>query len=111
LDFGKYLKQHNNGHNTRFIRAAGTRMAGQAITMIRFLRLKNALLSAINLPEFTKLKVRKPFIFWLTHFWLKLTFFCCSGSLQTIEKWEVVGRHESGSQSNISLLATSPVGR
>lgn len=55
--FQKYSKTHNNGRNIGLIRAAGTRMAGQAITMMRFLRLKNALLSTINSPEFMKLKV------------------------------------------------------
>jgi Protein of unknown function (DUF 659) len=55
--FQKYSKSHNNGRNIGLIRAAGTRMAGQAITMMRFLRLKNALLSTINSPEFIKLKV------------------------------------------------------
>jgi hypothetical protein len=57
--FQKYSKQHNNGHNIGLIRAAGTWMAGQAITIIRFLQLKNALISTINSPEFIKLKVRR----------------------------------------------------
>jgi Protein of unknown function (DUF 659) len=57
--FQKYSKQHNNGRNIGLIRAAGTRMAGQAIVMIRFLRLKNAIISTINSAEFIKTKVSK----------------------------------------------------
>lgn len=72
--FQKYSKTHNNGRNIGLIRAAGTRMAGQAITMMRFLRLKNALLSCINSPEFLKLKVR-------TITSIKMTLIRCSNKL------------------------------
>jgi hypothetical protein len=55
--FQKYSKTHNNGRNICLIRAAGTQMAGSAIALMRFLRMKNSLVSAINSPEFIKLKV------------------------------------------------------
>ena len=39
------------------MRAAGTRMAGAAIVMMRFMRLRNALISTVASAEFKKLKV------------------------------------------------------
>lgn len=55
--FQKYAKKHNNGKNIGLMRAAGTRMAGAAIVLIRFIRLRPALVSTVTSPEFRKLKV------------------------------------------------------
>lgn len=55
--FQKYSKRMNGGNNIGLIRAAGTRMAGVAIAMQRFLRLKEALNKTVTSSEFTKLKV------------------------------------------------------
>ena len=59
--FQKHSKLHNGGKNIGLMRAAGTRMAGNAIVMMRFIRLRNALVSTVTSPEFIKLKVRFPF--------------------------------------------------
>ncbi len=55
--FQKYLKRHNNGKNIGLMRAAGTRMAGAAIVLMRFIRLRPALISTVTSPEFIKIKV------------------------------------------------------
>ena len=57
--FQKYSKRHNNGKNIGLMRAAGTRMAGAAIVLMRFVRLRPALVSTVTSPEFVKLKVRR----------------------------------------------------
>jgi hypothetical protein len=57
--FQKYSKRHNEGRNIGLMRAAGTRMAGAAIVLIRFIRLRDALISTVTSPEFLKLKVSK----------------------------------------------------
>ena len=61
--FQKYSKLHNGGKNIGLIRASGTRMAGNAIVMMRFIRLRNALISTVTSAEFLKLKVRYSFSF------------------------------------------------
>jgi hypothetical protein len=55
--FQKYSRRHNGGKNIGLMRAAGTRMARAAIVLMRFLRLKSALISTVTSPEFMKLKV------------------------------------------------------
>jgi Protein of unknown function (DUF 659) len=55
--FQKYSKRHNEGKNIGLIRAADTRMGGQAIVMQRFLRLRNALISTVTSHEFLAIKV------------------------------------------------------
>lgn len=55
--FHKYSKQHNEGKSIGLIRAAGTRMAGNIIVLLRLMRLKPALINTITSSEFTKLKV------------------------------------------------------
>jgi hypothetical protein len=56
--FQKYSKLYNDGKNIGLIRAADTRMGGQAIVMQRFLRLQTAIISTVSSPEFNKIKVR-----------------------------------------------------
>jgi hypothetical protein len=60
--FQKYSKLHNGGKNIGLMRAAGTRMAGAAIVMMRFIRLKKALISTVTSAEFQNLKVKKYFV-------------------------------------------------
>ena len=55
--FQKYAIQHNNRKNIGLMRAAGTRMAGAAIVMLRLLRLRPAVISTVNSAEFCRLKV------------------------------------------------------
>ena len=55
--FQKQSKKHNEGRHIGLIRAAETRMAGQAIVMQRFLRLRPAIISTITSPEFRSIKV------------------------------------------------------
>ena len=46
--FQKYAKLHNGGNNIGLMRAAGTRMAGAAIGMMQFIRLRHALVSTVR---------------------------------------------------------------
>jgi hypothetical protein len=56
--FQKYSKIYNNGRNIGLIRVAQTRMAGQAISLQRLLRLKEPLQQTVESTEFIKLRVR-----------------------------------------------------
>lgn len=60
--FQKYSKIYNNGKNIGLIRVAETRMAGQAISLQRLLRLKEPLQQTIESTEFIKLRVSLIFI-------------------------------------------------
>jgi hypothetical protein len=57
--FQKYSNHHTNGRNIGLIKAAGTLMAGYAIEIQRFLRLRPALISTVTSAEFVHLKVRQ----------------------------------------------------
>ena len=50
--FQKYSKLHNSGKNIGLFRSAGTRMGGEAIALMRLLRLKDPLIQTISSPEF-----------------------------------------------------------
>jgi len=56
--FQAYAKEHNNNVRIGLIRAADTRMAGHVISLLRMLRLKNALQSTVLSNMFIRLKVR-----------------------------------------------------
>ncbi len=56
--FQKYSRIYNNGKNIGLLRAAQTRMAGEAIALQRLLRLKEPLQQTVESMEFIKLKVR-----------------------------------------------------
>jgi hypothetical protein len=53
--FSKHCKKFNGGRGIRLIRAADTRMAGHFIAFLRFLRLKEAMLSTLSSAEFLQL--------------------------------------------------------
>jgi hypothetical protein len=55
----KYSRLHNGGRNIGLIRAADTRMGGHFIALLRFLRLKNTLVSTVTSAEFINLKIAK----------------------------------------------------
>jgi hypothetical protein len=55
--FKKYSRQHNHGVHLGFIKPSECWMAGEHIAILRLLRLKNALLAAINSEEFKDLCV------------------------------------------------------
>ena len=55
--FQGFSKAHNKGRNIGLIRAAGTRMAGAVIVLLRLLRCKEPLLATISSIEFIQLKV------------------------------------------------------
>ena len=60
-----FKRNCNELYNCRGIglfRPAGTRMAGNAIALMRALRLKEALLSTVNSAEFKKLNIRAPLV-------------------------------------------------
>jgi len=50
--FSNYSKDHNDGKPIGLIRAADTRMAGHFIALLRMLRLKAALISAVSSAKF-----------------------------------------------------------
>jgi hypothetical protein len=56
--FQKQSKAHNNGRNVGFIRSSDTRMGGHVISMMRSLRLKDALMSTVGTAEFLQGKIR-----------------------------------------------------
>ena len=56
--FHKHTRNHNEGRDIGLIRAAGTRMAGNAIVLLRLLRLKPALISTITSPDFLQFKLQ-----------------------------------------------------
>ena len=55
--FQKYSRTFNNGKNIGFLRAAQTRMGGEAIALQRLLRLKEPLQQTLDSTDFVKLKV------------------------------------------------------
>ena len=55
--FETYSRQHNNGIYLGFIKPLECRMAGEHITLLCLLRLKNALRSTIMSKEFIDLKI------------------------------------------------------
>jgi hypothetical protein len=52
--FMKFSKMQNGGRNIGLYRAAGNRMGGAAIGLMRFLRLKSSVINAVTSPEFTQ---------------------------------------------------------
>jgi len=56
--FSKHSKEYNNGRNIGFIKAADTRMAGHVISMMRTLRLKDALISTVSSAPFIQAKFK-----------------------------------------------------
>jgi hypothetical protein len=55
--FQKYSRVYNSGKNIGLIRAAQTRMGGEAIALQRLLRLKEPLQQTVDSTDFIKLKV------------------------------------------------------
>ena len=77
--FQKYSKNHNSGKNIGLIRAAQTRMGGEAIALQRLLRLKEPLQQTIMSNEFVKLKVsfkNCKYVFQIILLLIFLYFFC-----------------------------------
>lgn len=56
--FSKHSRDHNGGKSIGLIRAADTRMAGHVISMLRTLRLKDALISTISSASFIQGKFK-----------------------------------------------------
>lgn len=55
--FQKNSKEQNNGKNIGLVRAAGTRMGGEPIAMMRLIRVKDPIIQTVCSAEFTRLKV------------------------------------------------------
>jgi hypothetical protein len=53
--FKEYSRQHNNGISLGFIKSSECRMAGEHISLLRLLRLRNALKVTVTSKEFTDL--------------------------------------------------------
>jgi hypothetical protein len=56
--FSKHTRDHNSGKSIGLIRAADTRMGGHVISMLRTLRLKDALISTISSASFLQGKFK-----------------------------------------------------
>jgi hypothetical protein len=60
--FKTHSRQHHGGKDIGFMRAAGTRMAGEFIAFLRWLRMKAAIDSTIASPQFVSLKVAQDLV-------------------------------------------------
>ena len=69
--FQKYSRTFNNGRNIGLIRAAQTRMGGEAIALQRLLRLQEPLQQTIESTDFIKLKVICFELFIISDFFLE----------------------------------------
>lgn len=56
--FMKHSKDHNTGRSLGLIRASDTRMGGHVISMMRTLRLKDALVSTVSSASFIQAKYK-----------------------------------------------------
>jgi hypothetical protein len=61
--FQSMSRMHNSGRNIGLVRAAETRMGGEAIALQRLLRLREPLQQTIESTEFLRLKLKVSKIF------------------------------------------------
>lgn len=73
--FQSFSRMHNNGKNIGLIRAAETRMGGEAIALLRLLRMREPLQQTVESNEFIKLKLKVTIVYYflLFHFHTVLT--------------------------------------
>ena len=79
--FRKHSKQMNNGVYLGFVKPADTRMAGNLIALLRFLRLREALVATTVSAEFRKMKMPwAPFcaILQMDSLWRAIFALCCA---------------------------------